>query len=123
MTKPIETFEEFWTYYVRAHSNKQNRTLHFLGTTAAMACAAGALLGRRRWPLLLAPLVGYGPAWIGHFLVEGNKPATFGHPLWSLRADLIMWRKILTGTMDAEVERVTRESEPPPSVVIDPTLN
>jgi hypothetical protein len=114
--KRIESFEEFWPYYVRAHSKKGTRTLHFVGTTMAMACVGGALVFRRPSLLLLAPIVGYGPAWIGHFFIEKNKPATFEHPLWSLRGDLLMWSKTIAGTMDAEVERciaMTREAAPP----------
>jgi hypothetical protein len=107
----IQSFEEFWPFYVREHSKKTTRQLHFLGTTAAMACvAAAALLGKRKL-LLLAPLVGYGPAWIGHFFVEHNRPATFKYPLWSLKADLVMWSKTLAGTMDAEVDRATAQAD------------
>ena len=106
MPKEMKTFEEFWPYYVRAHSKKGTRTLHFVGTTAGLCLAAGALVFRRPSLLILAPIVGYGCSWIGHFVVEGNIPATFGHPLWSLQADFVMWRKIIEGTMDAEVERV-----------------
>jgi hypothetical protein len=104
--KRYETFEEFWPDYVRAHSQKATRTLHFIGTSMAMACIGGALVFRRPSLLLLVPVVGYGPAWIGHFFIEHNKPATFNHPIYSLRADLVMFKKILEGTMDAEVERV-----------------
>lgn len=104
--KRFGTFEEFWPHYVREHSQKSTRMLHFAGTTLAVACLGGALLFRKPWLLLVAPVVGYGPAWIGHFFIEGNKPATFTHPLFSLRADFVMWRKIVEGTMDAEVARV-----------------
>lgn len=107
----IRSFEEFWPYYVRAHANKGNRLLHFVGTSTAIACAAGALLLGRPKLALLAPLAGYGAAWIGHFGVEGNVPATFGHPFWSLKADFVMWSKIIDGTMDAEVERVLAEAD------------
>jgi hypothetical protein len=106
----FQSFEDFWPHYVRAHSDKTNRKLHFIGTTLAMACVGGAILARRRSLLLLAPVVGYGFAWVGHFGFEKNVPATFGHPAWSLRADFKMWKKILDGSMDAEVERVMRES-------------
>src|SRR5690606_18340779 len=67
--------------------------------------AAGLLTGRLGL-VLLAPVLGYGPAWIGHFVFEKNVPATFGHPLWSLRADFVMLGKMILGTMDAEVARV-----------------
>ncbi len=106
------TFEEFWPFYVKEHSKKATRILHFVGTTAAMACVAGGLLTKRRWLLAVAPVVGYGPAWISHFFIEKNRPATFTYPAWSLKADFIMWGKMARGQMDAEVERVlARETD------------
>lgn len=111
MTAPtkIETFEQFWDFYVGQHRKKTTRLFHFVGTTAAIGCVAGALLTKRRWLLLVAPLAGYGPAWFSHFFIEKNKPATFTYPLWSLQADFVMWWKTLSGQMQAEVERVLRQ--------------
>lgn len=105
-TREFKSFEEFWPFYVKEHSKKTTRTLHFVGTTAAMACLAGGLLTKRRWLLAVAPVAGYGPAWFSHFFIEGNKPATFKYPAWSLKADMVMWWKIACGEMDDEVERV-----------------
>lgn len=105
----FQSFEEFWPYYVKEHQKKATRILHFIGTTAAAGCLAGGLLTKRRWLLAVAPVVGYGPAWIGHFFIEKNRPATFQHPVWSFRADLVMWWKMATRKMDAEVERVLAE--------------
>ncbi len=107
--KRYGTFEEFWPFYVREHQHKATRILHFVGTTAAVATFATGLLLRKKWMMLVAPVLGYGPAWISHFFIEKNKPATFKYPLWSFRADFVMWKKIVTGQMDAEVERVLRE--------------
>lgn len=109
MSEKFESFEEFWPFYVKEHSDKTNRRLHFVGTSLALACVAGAVLTRRKWLLLAAPVAGYGFAWVGHFVIQKNRPATFKHPLWSLRGDFKMWAKMLDGTMDAEVERVMRE--------------
>lgn len=109
--QPIETFEQFWDFYVGEHKEKGTRILHFIGTTAAMGCALGGLLTKRRWLLLAAPVVGYGPAWVSHFLIEKNKPASFKYPVWSLRADLLMWWKTVIGKMEDEVARVTRKEE------------
>ncbi|MFI5288212.1 MAG: Mpo1-like protein [Polyangia bacterium] len=104
MEKRYTSFEEFWPYYVREHSNPLNRKLHFIGTSLALGCAAGAATGQFwLWPAV--PVVGYGFAWVGHFFVEKNRPATFTYPLWSLMGDFVMWKKMLTGQMDAEVER------------------
>jgi hypothetical protein len=108
MAEPeMRSFDDFWPFYVREHAHPMNRRLHFAGTTLAMASLAAGLVTRRRAFFLAAPVLGYGFAWVGHFLVEGNKPATFQHPLWSLQGDLVMWWKMLAGTMDAEIARVT----------------
>jgi hypothetical protein len=107
----FNSFEEFWPHYVKEHSLPTTRTLHALGTTAGMARAL-ALIASRKWkwlPLALVP--GYGAAWISHFLIERNKPATFDHPLWSLLGDYKMLSMMIAGTMDEEVERVLQQSE------------
>lgn len=108
----ISTFDEFWPHYVHAHRHPVNRALHYVGTTAALgAVTAAAVTLNPAW-LLVAPVAGYGPAWIGHFLFEKNKPATFEHPLWSLRGDLKMYSLALRGKMAAEVERICGGSLP-----------
>jgi hypothetical protein len=37
--------------------------------------------------------------------VEGNRPATFEHPVWSFVCDLRMFVLTLTGGIDAELAR------------------
>lgn len=112
------SFEEFWPFYVSQHSKKATRTLHFIGSTLALGAVAAAALTRRPALLVGAPLAGYGFAWVSHFFVEQNKPATFTYPLWSLMGDARMWWMTATGAMDAEVERVAASNgidhaEPP----------
>jgi len=106
MDRP-QSFEEFWPFYVSQHRDRTSRRLHFVGTTLAIGCVAAAPF----YPpaLLAAPLAGYGFAWAGHYIFEKNKPATFRGKkeiLWSLRGDFRMWTKMLTGVMDAEIERL-----------------
>jgi hypothetical protein len=115
MVEPAEmrNFEEFWPFYVREHADETNRTLHFAGLTLAMGCVAAAALTLRPSFLVAAPVLGYGCAWIGHFAFEGNRPATFRYPVWSLRGDFVMWWKIVNGTMAEEVARVTRSDGAP----------
>jgi hypothetical protein len=105
MDKRIESFEEFWAFYVREHSQPLNRTLHFIGSSIGLALLAGAALGHI-YLLPAAAGVGYAFAWYGHFFIEKNKPASWSYPLWSFKADWVMWFKILTGTMDEEVRRL-----------------
>jgi hypothetical protein len=101
----IQSFEEFWPFYVGEHASPLNRAFHFIGSSASLACAAGVLLGHF-FLVPVALVIGYGFAWLGHFVVEKNRPAAFTYPIWSFYADWIMWFKILTRSMDAEVRRV-----------------
>jgi hypothetical protein len=104
----FKSFEEFWPHYLREHSQPETRALHIAGTTiAAGGLAAFWATGHSKY--LGLALLGYGPAWLGHFLYEHNKPAAFKNPLWSLRADLLMYRLWLAGKLDAELKRVGAE--------------
>lgn len=101
----IQTYSEFWPYYVREHAHPVNRAMHFVGTTLALGFLAYAVASARWWLIPVCLVLGYGPAWIGHFTIEKNRPATFKYPLWSLISDFRMWGMIVTGRMGAEVER------------------
>lgn len=105
----MKTFAEFWPFYVRAHSKRATRTLHAIGSILALAMVSLAVTVNP-WCLLGAPLIGYGFAWYAHFFVEGNKPATFGHPFWSLAADYRMLWLVLTGKMDEELKQLKIEN-------------
>lgn len=113
----MKSFREFWPYYVAEHSKPATRALHFVGTVTATACLVILIaLGKWYWlPLAFVP--GYGAAWIGHFFIEHNRPATFKHPLWSFISDYKMVGLMLAGKMDEEVARVT--NRPPRPVKVD----
>jgi len=101
----FQSFAEFWPHYVTEHSDPNTRALHAVGTMAALTCAA-ALIAKRKWKLLpLALIPGYATAWLAHFIVEKNKPATFDYPLWSFISDYKMIGMMIAGKMDEEVER------------------
>lgn len=101
-------FEEFWRFYVRQHSRPGTRALHFVGTSLALALVAAAIATQHAYLYAWALLAGYGFAWIGHFFIEKNRPATFRYPLWSLRGDFRMYALMWRGRMTREFERVVR---------------
>jgi hypothetical protein len=104
----IKNFEDFWPYYVQEHRAAGCRLLHFIGSALGLVCLASTFVTGNLWFILLGLMSGYGFAWVGHFFVERNKPATFQYPLWSFRADWRMWRLMLLGRMCEEVERIER---------------
>ncbi len=101
----LSSFKDFWPYYVREHAHPVNRILHFIGSTLGLVCLALAFSVGSLWLLPTGLVFGYGFAWVGHFFIEHNKPATFQHPIWSLCADWKMWFLMLTGRMQPEVRR------------------
>lgn len=101
----IERFRDFWPYYLQEHAQAGTRALHYTGTTLVILIAACAPVARSWWPLAALPLAGYGFAWAGHSLIERNRPATFRYPFWSLRADMLMWLRFMTGHMGADLAR------------------
>jgi hypothetical protein len=93
------SFSAFYPHYLAQHGNRTSRRLHVVGTLLALLIGALAVLrGRPQW-LPFALLAGYGPAWVGHLLFERNNPATWRHPLYSLRGDFTMLFEILTGRL------------------------
>jgi hypothetical protein len=108
------SFREFWPFYVREHARLGTRILHFIGSTLALVSVVAAVVTARPILLLGAPLFGYAFAWIGHFGIEKNRPATFKYPVYSLAADWVMYGKILAGTMRAEVAAATSRASNPP---------
>jgi hypothetical protein len=103
MTKEFTSFAEFWPFYLQEHSKVQTRVLHYIGSTLVVAIAAYALVSGHYWWFAAMPLAGYFFAWLAHFTVEKNRPATFTYPLWSLAADFRMWWLWLTGRLGKEL--------------------
>lgn len=93
----FESFAEFYPFYLSEHADRTCRRLHFVGSSIGLACLAMLLAtGRPVW--LLAGLVaGYSFAWVGHFVFEKNRPATFQYPLYSFIGDWAMFRDMLLG--------------------------
>jgi hypothetical protein len=101
------TYDEFWLRYLRGHGSATTRALHYTGSLLALACLLLAIATLDwRW-LIAAPLIGYGFAWIAHFVVEGNRPETFGHPLWSLLSDYRMLLLALTFRLAPHLRRAS----------------
>ena len=102
----IKTYAEFWDFYVAEHSQPLTRLFHFIGTSLGIVLLVWIFRTGNFLYLPLCFATGYAFAWFSHFVIEKNKPATFKYPLWSFISDYKMVFYMLTGKMNAEVERV-----------------
>jgi hypothetical protein len=91
------SFRDFYPFYLTEHSRSGTRRLHFTGTLLVLLALAYAFVTRRWGFLALVPLFGYGFAWLGHFAVERNRPATFQYPFYSLAGDFRMFADMIRG--------------------------
>jgi hypothetical protein len=90
----FSTFREFYPFYLSEHRDRNCRRMHFIGSSLAIVFVVVAIVTRNPWWLLTGLLSGYGFAWIGHFVFEKNKPASFKQPLFSFIGDWAMYRDV-----------------------------
>ena len=105
LTRFRHQIDDFWPGYVAQHADPTNRRLHFIGNTYLFIGLSAALA--RRSPGLAAFIIfsAYAVAWVGHFIFERNIPATLHHPILAGVCDMIMYRKMWLGEMEAETAR------------------
>lgn len=107
--KTYQRFSDFYPYYLTEHANGSNRLLHFIGTGLVIGCLLFSLItGRYSW-LIAIPFLGYGFAWVGHYFIEKNRPATFTYPWFSLASDFVMFWHILTGQINDRLREAEKK--------------
>jgi hypothetical protein len=105
MSERIQSYREFWLFYLREHSKPATRTWHIAGTGLSMLVLATGIASGSVALIIVAIVAGYLPAWAAHFLIEKNRPATFRYPFWSLISDYRMVGLWLTGSLDGELAK------------------
>ena len=97
MEKAYTSFKEFYPFYLSQHANATCSRLHVIGSSASLLLAVYlGYQGLWAW-LPLCLVTGYAFAWVGHFIFEKNRPATFTYPLYSFMGDWVMLWQTLTG--------------------------
>ncbi len=100
----VTSFSAFYPMYLREHSHPVCRALHYIGSTLVLILLYFAI-SRSEYVLLWGlPVIGYGFAWIGHFFVEKNRPATFTYPVYSFIGDWVMLKDFLTGQINKKLK-------------------
>jgi hypothetical protein len=104
------TYREFFAFYLTEHSRPLTRALHYCGSACGLAAVALTILTQNGLWILAGLVAGYGFAWVGHFFVEHNRPATFKYPLWSFIGDYHMFFLWLTGKLGKRLPRDANEA-------------
>lgn len=97
MSSEFKSLQEFYPFYLTQHQNKMNLLCHFIGSCLVILILLHALFTGHLWEIILAIIVGYGCAWVGHYFFEKDKPTTFKYPLYSFCADWMMFKDMVTG--------------------------
>tara|TARA_Y100000590_G_scaffold129887_1_gene148407 strand:- start:3964 stop:4278 length:315 start_codon:yes stop_codon:yes gene_type:complete len=90
------SFKDFYPYYLSEHKLPINKLLHAIGSLSGLLLLILLIIFEKYKLLPLSLFIGYIFAWIGHFIFEKNKPATFKYPLYSFIGDWVMLKDLLT---------------------------
>ena len=104
-TQDFQSFAEFWPYYLSQHSKPWTRRLHFIGFTNLIGWLIIAAATLSWKALVVAVASSYAFAWVGHFFVEKNIPATFWYPVKANLGVALMYYKMLRGTLDEDLKK------------------
>lgn len=96
---PIRNYSKFYRFYLTEHRHMVSRRLHVAGSSIGLYFFAKAIRQRKPRYALYGLVSGYACAWVGHFVFEKNKPASFKQPLYSFISDWKMFADVLRGQL------------------------
>lgn len=108
---PIRDYHEFYRFYLTEHRNIMSRRLHVAGSSIGLYFFSKAIIQRKPKYFLYGLASGYACAWVGHFIFEKNKPASFKQPLYSFVSDWRMFADVLRGN----ISLISRDQDKIPS--------
>ena len=99
---PIQDYSTFYRFYLTEHRNIMSRRLHVVGSSIGLYCVSKAIRQKKAKYVLYGLLAGYACAWVGHFVFEKNKPASFKQPVYSFISDWRMFADVLLGHLSLQ---------------------
>lgn len=99
------TFDDFWLDFLRAHSKPGTRAFHYAGMIAAILLGVLFAMTGQVYLLILAILAPYVFGFASHALIQGNKPVSLKHPVYSVRGALKMFGLWAAGRLSPELAR------------------
>jgi hypothetical protein len=100
VTVKFKNFDEFYEFYLIEHSHPTSRKIHLVGSSFFILTIFLSFFFRLWWLPLVGIVLGYGSAWLSHFVFEKNSPSSFGNPFWSMQAGRKMFFEMATGKLD-----------------------
>lgn len=107
------SFDEFWLTYLRAHSRRMTRLIHYLGITTIFTGILLTIVTGQWWFGPGGLVAGYLIAFSGHYIVQHNRPVLFKGPraaFWSIGCALRMYVLGVTGELGPELARAGIEA-------------
>lgn len=95
---PIKNYQEFYRFYLTEHRNIMSRRLHVVGSSIGIYFSK-AIRKKQAKYVLYGLVAGYANAWVGHFVFEKNKPASFKQPFYSFISDWRMLSDVARGRL------------------------
>jgi hypothetical protein len=100
-----DELDSYWPAYLAHHSHRGNRALHDAGDAVVMLVAGAGVLTLNPFLIGTGLAMGYTLAFAGHYLVEGNSPATLRNPILAGISNWKMFALAVSGRLDAEFEK------------------
>ena len=95
--RKFQSFDEFFPFYLCEHTLGKTKLFHFIATVNVLAINIILLTRKWQWKLfMLAFVQAYGLAWVSHFFIEHNRPATWTYPIYSFFGDFKMFFEIIS---------------------------
>jgi hypothetical protein len=92
----IKELNEFYPEYLKEHSDKRNRALHFIGTTLFFTLLAAAAITLTWWLVPLAIIIGYLLPGIGHKYLQHNESFRSTRPVLCVLSAFRLYIDMLT---------------------------
>ena len=105
---PIKNYSEFYRFYLTEHRSIMSRRLHATGSSVGIYFFTKAIRQRKPKYFVYGLVSGYACAWVGHFVFEKNKPASFKQPLYSFISDWKMLSDILRGNLSLKDRKLDK---------------
>lgn len=108
----VHTFNEYWSHYLRAHSSRTSRALHFGGLVLSAAAVLWLLAHGLVFFLVLAAVPAALGAFLGHRLSPRQSVVVDEHPGWAVLADLKMFVLAISGRLGRELAKAREAAVP-----------